>query len=115
MSLIGGTNDNDDMSVHIFPNLSAWYDVDEKVMFSSPGLTCSNIQEIARDAYVSHKKNVGNGKGQTKGDDPHALYAGGVQPAATGRETTQKGNCEMAETAVAAAAASAATPAPEWW
>ena len=53
-------------------------------MLSSPGLTCSNIGEVVRNAYMSHEQNVGKGKGQTKGDDPHALYAGGVQPAGTG-------------------------------
>ena len=33
---------------------------------------------------MSEKKDVGKGKGQTKAVDPHALYAGGAQPAGAG-------------------------------
>ena len=82
--MLGGTKDNDDVNVHIVQNLSASYEVEKKILLSSPRLTRSNIKEVVRNAYMSHKQNVGRGKGQSKGDDSHALYAGGAQPAGAG-------------------------------
>ena len=84
LAMLGGTKDDDDVNVHIVPNLSASYEVEKKILLSSPGLTRSKIEEVVRNAYMSHKQNVGWGKGQSKGDGPHVLYAGGAQPAGAG-------------------------------
>ena len=84
LAMLGGTKDDDDVNVHIVQNLSASYEVEKKILLSSPGLTRSNIEEVIRNAYMSQKQNVGRSKGQSKGDDPHALYAGGAQPAGAG-------------------------------
>ena len=84
LAMLGGTKNDDDVNVHIVQNLSASYEVEKKILLSSPGLTRANIEEIVRNAYMSHKQNVGKGKGQTKGDGPHALYAGGAQPVGAG-------------------------------
>ena len=58
--------------------------MEKKILLSSPGLTHSNVEEVVRNAYMSHRQNVSKGKGQTKGDGPHALYAGGARPAGEG-------------------------------
>ena len=95
LAMLGGTKDDDDVNVHIVQNLTASYEVEKKILLSSPGLTRSNIEKVVRNAYMSHKQNVGKGKGQTKGYDPHALYAAVLnQPVegATGWGETQKGN-----------------------
>ena len=84
LAMLRGTKDDADANVHIVQNLSAPYEVEKKILLSSPGLTRSNIEEAVRNAFMSHKQNVGRGKGQSKGDDPHALYAGGAQPAGAG-------------------------------
>ena len=84
LAVLGGTKDDDDVNVHIVQNLSASYEVEKKILLSSPGLTRSNIEEVVRNAYMSLKQNVGRSKGQTKADDPHALYTGGAQPAGAG-------------------------------
>ena len=83
LAMLGETKD-DDVNVHIVQSLSASYEVEKKILLSSPDLTRSNIEEIVRNAYMSHKQNAGKGNGQTKGDNPHVLYAGGAQPAGAG-------------------------------
>ena len=82
--MLRGTKDDDNVNVHTVQNLTTPYEVEKKILLSSPGLTRSNIEEVVRNVYMSHNQNVGKGKGQTKGDDPHALYAGGAQPVGVG-------------------------------
>ena len=84
VAMLGGTKDDDDVNVYIVQNLSASYAVEKKVLLSNPDLIRSNIEEVVRNAYMSLKQDVGRGKGQSKIDDPHALYAGGAQPAGAG-------------------------------
>ena len=84
LAMLRGTKDDDDVNVHIVQNLSPSYEVEKKILLSSPSLTRSNIEEAVRNSYMLHKQNVGRGKGQSKGDDPHAFYAGGAQPAGRG-------------------------------
>ena len=127
LALLGATKDDNDVNVHIVKTLSASHKVEKKMLLSSPGLTRSEIEEVVRNAKMSHKQNVGKGMGQTKGGDPHALYAGGSQPAGAGgqrggerlkRETAKwEKQPKTSETAVATAAAAAAgAPAAlEWW
>ena len=132
----GGTKDDDDGNVHIIQTLTASYDVEKNILLSSPGLTRSNNEEVVRNAFMSHKQNFGKGKGQTKGDDPHVLYAGGAQPDGAGgngmgrdsngkqknrQETESSKTAGAAAVATAtAAAASAAAPSAaaaesKWW
>ena len=93
--MLRGTKDDDNVNVHTVQNLTASHEVEKKTFLSSPGLTRSNIEEVVRNVYMSHKQNVGKSKGQTKGDDPHGLYAGGAQPVGAGgngvgRDTNRK-------------------------
>ena len=92
LAMLGGTKDDDDVNVHIAQNLSASHEVEKKILLSSPGLTRSNIEEVVRNAYMSHKQNVRRGKGQSKGDDPHALYAVSAQPAGAGGNGMGRGS-----------------------
>ena len=55
LAMLGGTKDDDDVNVHIVQNLSASYEVEKKILLSSPGLTRSNIEEVIRNAYMSQK------------------------------------------------------------
>ena len=81
---------DEEVNVHIVQNLSAIYNVDKKCILARPGLTRAGIEETVQNAYISEKKDVEKGKGQTKAVDPHALYAGGVQPAGAGDGWTGK-------------------------
>ena len=38
LAMLGGTNDDNDVNVHLFQNLSASYEVEKKILLSSPGL-----------------------------------------------------------------------------
>ena len=107
------------MNVYIVQKLSASYDGEKKILPSRPGRTRPIIEEVVRNANMSRKQNVGKGKGQTNGDDPHALYAGGAQPAGAGgngmerdSKGKQRNKNKTAKTAVATAAAAAAAAAP---
>ena len=86
LAILGGTKDDDNVNVQIVQNLSECIRRGEGNPLSSPGLTRASIEETIRNAYMYHKQNVGNGKGQTKADDPinNDLYAGGAQPAGEG-------------------------------
>lgn len=83
--MLRGTKDDDDVNVSIFQTLPACYDVEKKIILSPPGLTRASKEDTIRNAYMPHnKQDVGKGKSQTKAADPHALYAGGVQPPGAG-------------------------------
>ena len=82
--MLEGTKDDNHVNVHEVQNQSASCEVEKEILLSSPGLTRSKIEKVVRNAYMSHKQNAGKGKGQTKGDDPHAIYAGGAQPTGAG-------------------------------
>lgn len=46
------------MNVHFVRNMSAFYDVEKKVILAPPGLTRAEIEETARAAYTLEKKAV---------------------------------------------------------
>ena len=84
LAMLAGTNGKDDVNVHIVPKPVGVSSGEEKFLLSIPDLTRSKIEEIVRNAYMSHKQNVGKAKSQTK-VIPHVIYASGAQPAGAGR------------------------------
>ena len=92
LAMLGGAKVDDDVNVHIVQTLTAYYKVEMNVLLSSPGLTRSNIEEVVRIAYMSHKQNVGNRRSKMA----HMLSTPAVliQPVQgeTGCEGTQKRN-----------------------
>ena len=83
LAMLGCNKDDDEVNVHVVQNLSALYNVENKILLASSTLTRSGIEEMVRNAYISEKSEVEKGRG-SKGVDPHALYAGGDQPAGAG-------------------------------
>ena len=69
---------------HIVTNLSSLYTIQSKSILSRPSILRSEIEEIIRDTYVNDKREkemATKALGVKVGVDPHALYAGTVQPA----------------------------------
>ena len=54
--MLGCSNDNDEVNVHIIQNLSALYIIEKKTFLASPALTRAGIEEVVRNAYMSEKQ-----------------------------------------------------------
>ena len=74
----------EEVNRHIVTNFSSLYTIQTKSVLIRPSIPRSDNDEIIRDAYVNdklEKEMVTKALGVKVGVDPHALYAGAVEPA----------------------------------
>ena len=94
LAMLGCRKSVEEVNRHIVSNLSSLYTIQSKSILSRPSIPRSEIDEITQDAYVNdklEKKMVTKALEIKVGVDPHALYAGAVQPpggAGTGSAVT---------------------------
>ena len=84
LAMLGCGKSVEEVSRHIVTNLSSLYTIRSQSIISRPSIPRPEIDEVIRDAYVNdklEKKMVTMALGVKAGVDPHALYAGAVQPA----------------------------------
>ena len=84
LAMLGGGKSVEEVNWHIVINLSSLHTIQRKSILSRPSIPRSEIDEIIRDAYVNDElenEMVTKALGVKVVVDPHALYAGAVQPA----------------------------------
>ena len=84
LAMLGYGKSVEEVNRHTGTNLSSLYTIHRKPILSRPSIPRSEIDEIIRDSYVYDKLEKGvvtKALGVKMGVDPHALYAGAVQPA----------------------------------
>ncbi|CAM9330932.1 unnamed protein product, partial [Laminaria digitata] len=84
LAMLGCSKSIEEVNQHIVNNLSSLFMIQSKSILSRPNIPRAEIDEIIRDAYLHDKveKEMLSKAMAVKGAvDPHALCAGGAQPA----------------------------------
>ena len=87
LTLLGCSKSMEDVNRDIATNLPSLYTIQRKSIFAGPNIPHWEVNEITRDAHLNDKvENDMTSKATTVNRvvDPHAVYAGGVQPAGRG-------------------------------